>query len=122
MTNITQLELLYSQFINLTNEINKLIVEEDYETALSKVKDKDKLIKKLLLAKKTINFSDEELKKVNLIDKKISEENKKIIDSLKKLHSAVGTELEKIKHKIKINSAYETKQETNQGKLIDTFE
>ena len=122
MTEFKQLELVYNQFISLTNQINQLIADEDYQSASLKLSDKDKLIKKIFLTKKTINFTDEEKKKVELIDKQISEENQKLIESLEKDHQELAQKLNVTKKKVKINSAYEIRSKDKTGNLVDTSE
>ena len=47
MTDISQLELLYSQMDNLNKEIETLLEEEEYDLVMEKVNAKDELIKHL---------------------------------------------------------------------------
>lgn len=122
MTDFSQLKLMYNQFDNLSAQINQLIADEDYETADLKTKDKEKLIKKIFLAKKTVKFSEAEKEKIDLIDKKISEANHKLIASMEQAHRELAEELSKSKKKVKINSAYDITTKEKTGKLIDTSE
>lgn len=122
MTEFKQLELIYDQFASLTNQINQLIADENYEEATLRLVDKDKLIKKMFLTRKTINFTDEEQKKIELIDKQISVENQKLIESLEKDHRELAEKLNSTKKQVKMNSAYEIRTEEKIGDLVDTSE
>ncbi len=122
MTQFKDFEILYNQFLNLTSEINKIIEQEDYLLALEKLKHKDKLIKKIMNAEKTVKFSVEERQKIQLINEKLKEDEQNKITYLKKLHAEVGEELKKTRKKVKFNSAYTINTKKLKGKLIDTLE
>lgn len=122
MTEFKQLELIYEQFENLTNQINKLISDELYQEANLKLNEKDKLIKKIFLTKKTVKFTEEEEQKIQLLDKQISENNQNLIKSLTKEHKKLAEELNSTKKRVKVNSAYEISTKSRTGKLVDTSE
>lgn len=122
MTEFKQLELMYNHLSALTSQIKELINEEDYESAELKIKEKDKLIKKIFLARKTINFTDDEKNKIELIDKQISEDNHKFIEDLTQIHREIASELNKVNKKVRVNSAYEIRTTDEAGNLIDTIE
>ncbi|MDD3436855.1 MAG: hypothetical protein PHC64_06870 [Candidatus Gastranaerophilales bacterium] len=122
MTQFKDLELIYNEFSCLAEEINNLIDKEDYETAILKLKHKDKIIKKLLAARNTVDFTPEQRQKLNLMENKIKDNEHKILNSLKELQNEVGKELNVTKKKVKISSAYSIHAQEKQGRYIDISE
>lgn len=122
MTQFKQFELIYNQLTNLTEEISTLIAKEDYQTATLKVEYKDKLLKQLLNARKTIKFTAEEKQKLLLMEQKMKENVYEHIEPLKKLRDEIGKEIKTINKKIKINSAYTSQDSEQQGIFFDTSE
>lgn len=122
MTEFKDLELIYNQFFNLTDEISKMIKNEDYGSAISKLKDKDKLISKILSARKTVDFTEEQSQKLSEMEKIISENEHEILSSLEKLHDEVGEAIKMTKKKVKINSAYTMPSDKEQGRIVDFSE
>lgn len=122
MTQFSQLELIYNQFLNLLKEIDIFIENEEYEAAVDKLEHKDNLLKKLILTKKTVNFTPEEQQKIQLIEQEIREKEKKALDNLEKLQNDVAIELSSTKAKVKINSAYTIQSEAVESTFIDISE
>ena len=122
MTQFENIELIYRQYINLTKEINIMIQNEDYQKATEKLKDKDKLTKRLSVAKKTTKLTNEENQKLKEIEEKLIENNKRNIIYLKKLKQEVAEKLKKTKKQVKISSAYSLRPKKKQGRLIDVSE
>ena len=122
MTNFENLELIYNQFFNLADEINVMIENEDYSAAIVKLKYKDKLIKKFLTTKKTVELSIEDRRKLTLMEKKLNSKEQNNINFLSKLHKEVGEELKDTNKKLKMNTAYEIKAEHNSGVFVDLSE
>lgn len=122
MTQFKQLELIYNQFLNLIDEINTMIDEEDYTAAVAKLEHKTKLIKKIQLVKKTVNFNDEEMQKARLTEQKIRDKELNTLAFLEKHKNEVGEELKNIKKKVKVSTAYAIHSEENQGAIIDIVE
>lgn len=122
MTEFCDLELIYNQSINLTEEINTLIKQEDYISATLKMQDKIKLLKKIAIAKKTTNLSHEEKNKLQVIEQKLKEDNELNLTSLKAIQNELKEEIKKTKGKVKISSAYATETKTKQGTIIDISE
>lgn len=122
MTEFKDFELICNQYLNLITEISSMIAEEDYEKVLDKIEYKNELIQKLFLAKRTVQFTDGEREKTELMELKIREHEEKTLNSLEILHKEVGNELKKINKKVKINSAYTGQNEENQGVLINISE
>lgn len=122
MTKFSQLELIYNQFVNLSNELNTLIEDEEYDYVIEKLPHKDKLIKKLLNAKKTANLTKEENEKIELIEKSIREKETKTLNNLKKLQDELAIEIKATKSKVKIGSAYAIEPENEHGIMIDISE
>lgn len=122
MTQFEHLELLYNQFLNLIDEINSLIRNEEYESAVEKLEHKNKLINKIVIARKTVNFTDEQMKEASLIERNIEEKERESLIHLKKIQNEVGEEINNIKKKVKINAAYTIKIEEQQGDIVDILE
>lgn len=122
MTQFEHLELIYNQFLNLADEINALIEEEDYESVVDKLEHKDKLVKKILMARKTVNFTDEEIEKARLIEQKIRENENETLVLLTNLQNEIGEELLKTRKKIKMSTAYTVIPEESQGYMVDISE
>lgn len=122
MTKFSQLELIYNQFVNLSNELNTLIEDEEYDYVIEKLPQKDKLIKKLLNAKKTAVLTKEENEKIELIEKSIKENETKTLNNLKKLQDELAIEIKATKSKVKIGSAYAIEPENEHGIIIDISE
>ena len=122
MTEFAHIELIINQYFNLANEIDSLIEKEEYGAVVDKLDDKDSIIKKLFLAQKTVNFSEEEWEKLQSVEQKIREYEQKTIRSLEKLQSEAGEELKRTNKKVKINSAYDIRTEQNQGTMINYSE
>jgi hypothetical protein len=122
MTEFKDFEIIYNQFINLTNEIQKLIQKEDYKSADNKLELRDKIMRKISLAKKTVDFSKEENQKIQIMEQKIKEVYQINIENLKKHQIEIGEELNKTKKKVKISSAYSMSNNKKSGSIIDILE
>lgn len=122
MTQFAQLEMIYTQFVNLINEINIMIDNEEYDFAIQKLPQKDKLLKKLLNTKKTVNLTQEERQKIELIEQTIKEKETRTLNDLKKLQNEIAKEISSTKSKVKIGSAYALQAENDQGAIIDISE
>ena len=121
MTQFNQIELIYNQFLNLSNEIAVMIEKEEYDAATAKLESKDNLVKQLAMAKKTVKFSNEEKLKMQSIENVIQEKDKNMLEHLKKLRFEVADELKATKKKHKLSSAYERPID-KQGAIIDIEE
>lgn len=122
MTSFENLELLYNQFYNLADEIKSMIENENYKEAISKLGYKNKLIKKLITTKKTVDLTAVDKQKLLLMDEKLKEKEQNNITFLDKLRIEVSKELNETKGKLKINTAYEIKKENNSGRMVDFSE
>lgn len=121
MTQFSQIELIYNQLSNLLNEISSLIKDEEYSLASSKIQLKDKLVKQLAAAQKTVNFTAQEKTKMQTMEATIREQNDTMLADLQKLRTELAVEVKETKNKIKLNSAYEHPAERH-GNLIDISE
>lgn len=122
MTQFNDLELIYNQFFNLTEEINDMIDKEDYRSAVLELKHKDNLVKKLLMARKTVVVTDEQKQKLDLMEKRITDNEHKILIALEKLREEVGEAIKITKKKVKVSSAYSSYSHERQGSMIDISE
>jgi hypothetical protein len=122
MTQFKDLELLYKQFFNLTNEIASMVENEEIQAISEKLVHKERLIKKLANAKKTTKLSQEEIEKTDLMEKELREKEQANIDSLVKMRDEIGNELRTGRKKLKINTAYSATVTQNQGVFVDLEE
>jgi len=122
MTQFKDLELLYNQFSNLTDEISSMIELEEFELISNKVNYKERLMTRIANAKKTTKLTEEEQEKTLLMEKTLREKEHANIEALEKMQAAVGLELRKSRNKLKVNHAYETTSREKQGVFIDIEE
>lgn len=122
MTQFKNYELLCNQYFNIITEIASMIEQEEYEEVIGRMDYKDNFIKKLFLAKKTANFTQEENQKASLIEDKMKEFEEKTLASLMELQSKVGDELRTTNKQVKINSAYTISDGKEQGVLFNIDE
>lgn len=122
MTQFDQVEILFNQYLNLSKEIDALIQNEDYNEAANKVESMNKLVKKVYLAKKTVDLNDEQKQKFNLMQQQIQDAQNKQIELLTELHKQVGAELKNTNEKVKINNAYDNLPKKKSGSLVDVVE
>lgn len=122
MTHFNELELLYNQYLNLAGEIKDMIGQEEYEDALIRIPDQEKLIKKIFRAQKTVDFTPEQRQKFDVIQEKIRSDEKQILVKLISLKDETGIELRGTNQKIKINNAYSMTAEKASGVLINYTE
>lgn len=122
MTTFEDIKLLYTQFLNLSKEINLFIENEDYDSANIDIQRRNKLISRIINVKKTVVLKEREKEEIIQLEQRIIEDNKKLITALEEHKFEIGKELKDINKKVKINSAYEIKSGMGQGKLIDYSE
>lgn len=122
MTQFSQIELIYNQFLNLSNEIDAMIENEEYNLAAEKIELKNSLIKQLSNAKKTTQLNEEEKLKMQTIETSIKEKNDAWLNNLTKLKIQLASEVKTNKQKIKLNSAYDQLAPSGQGNMIDISE
>lgn len=122
MTNFEQVELLYNQFSNLSDEIRELAEKEDYVAAFERLGLKDNLTKELIRAKKTIKCSEDERKILQTTEKNLQEKDKENIRILTLIKEKMRAELNVTKKKVKMNSAYNNNPENQAGTFFDTIE
>lgn len=122
MTQFQQLELLCFQFYNLSDEIKKLIENEEYQAAINKLNDKETLLRKLVIAKKTVDITDDEKNDLDILEEKIRQKDKEIINFLANLKEEVKRELTITKNKVRVNTAYSQNNEKKTGTFLDFSE
>jgi hypothetical protein len=122
MTKFEQFELVYNQFVNMTNEIDSFINGGKYQIAAEKVKDGEILLKKMFNIKKTIELTDEEQQKILSMEKIIWDVHIERIKILKNIQEKLRTEIKSVKKKTKINSAYIKMAQDRRSILVDCSE
>lgn len=123
MTDFKEVERLYNRYFNIEDEIKNLIDEENYEEAISRIPDRDKLLKTLVTARKTVpNLSKEESLKIQSYDKLLKEKNNANIEFLKMHQAEIGNNLNSTRKKVKIGTAYSMQTTQKQGVFLDVTE
>lgn len=122
MTQFSQIELIYNQYLNLANEIADLIADEEYDATSAKLEHHDKLIKQLALAKITVKLTETEKLTMQAMETTIQEKTETILANLKKLRVELASEVKTTKEKVKLSSAYDAHADGRQGDLIDISE
>lgn len=122
MTTFEDIKLIYNQFLNLSEEINLMIEQEDYDEANIKIQHRNKLINRIINVKKTVVLKDHEKEQIMQLEQKIVNDNKKLIKGLEENKDEIGKELKDINKKVRINSAYDIKSGNDQGKIVDYSE
>lgn len=122
MTQFEQLKILYNQYSNLSDEITKLICDEDYDSIFAKMQYKENLMQKLVSAKNTTNLTEDEAKYAFLIEKELWAKEQNNIVLLSKLHKEIGETLKDTNKKVKINSAYNMVNNEKTGLFCDLSE
>lgn len=122
MTQFKDYELLCNQYFNIITEISSMVEEEAYEEVIEKMGYKDNFMKRLFLAKKTANFTEEENQRASLIEDKMKAFEEKTLAALMELHQKIGDELRTTNKQVKINSAYTISDGKEQGVLFNIEE
>lgn len=113
-----QLELLYKQILTTSNEVKKMIDNEDYESVLMQEKHKTQLVSKVSLVKKTVELSGEEKSAIENLKTQILKQEKENLDRMKILRDKTSLELHKENSKEKILNKYE-QIEYEKGSICD---
>lgn len=119
MTQFSQVELLYNQFLNLSDEIINLIQSDLPDDAMEKLEEKDKLFKKIINARKTLKCSNEEFERLSEIENRIKVKEQESIKYFTKLRQDIEEELQKTKQKTKVVFAYKKNSENETGNICD---
>lgn len=122
MTQFSQIELLFNQYLNLSKEIDKSIQDEDYFEAEEKIESRGKLVKKIYLAQKTAKLDEEQKQKFKSLTQQMEDIQNNQIKSLTQLREQTGIELKNTKGKVKINTAYDLSTTKIKGSLVDITE
>lgn len=107
MTTFENLELIYNEFLSVSDEVINLCVnKEDYDTAIDKIEQKNNAMKKLIIARKTSSLTEEEQAKINLLDEKIRQNEEHLLEFLKENKTKIKNEIDITKKRVRISSAY----------------
>ena len=121
MSQFDELKSLYKQFFNIADEITSMIDRDELNEAMSKIKYKDTLVKKFVLAKKTITIEESQKAEIIKLEEEFIKREKAVIEKLKTMQLEVSQELKKINKNLKVNNAY-TVQKEAQGSILDISE
>jgi len=122
MTQFESLELLYNQFNNLSDEIKDMVKNEEYSDLSTKLEDKDKLINKIMNARKTVIIADEDKSKLEAMDKQLMEKDRENLVFASQVHKELGDELKNANKHVKMNNAYEQLPEETSGVYVNLSE
>lgn len=122
MTQFSQLKLLYDQFFRLSDEVKSMIVNEEFNEAISVVQRKDNLIKNIVEIKKTLEITNEEKIEMEALEKELKEAELANINLLQDLQHEVAHQLGKTTKNLKLNNAYFSKNDKNSGSMLDFSE
>lgn len=113
-----QLKILYEQILNISNNVKISIDNEDYNETVLQEEYKAQLVSRVVLAKKTINLSTEEITIIEDLKKQILSIDKENIDRMQLLRDKTLTELKNLNSQNKIANKYEN-IETVEGSICD---
>ena len=99
--------LLYNQFLKLNELVNKLALENDYESIENLLKDKDELISKIISFEKTRVEDIKNDEELISFKRKLIELEKKNIELIKTLKNDIIKDLVQVKTAKKVLNAYE---------------
>lgn len=122
MTPFEQLKSLLNQFLNLADEVKLMLESEEYNEVISKLQYKDSLIAQLAIIKKNIKLDQEEENQIKIIESELQIKEKENIDLLEASSAQVAAELKKTNKNLKINSAYISRRDSQQGSMVDFSE
>lgn len=122
MTDFASIKLLYNRYSALCDEIKSLIDYEDYESVYEVIFEKDKLIKQIAAAKRTVVYKEGEEAEHALIENEVKNKDAGNIEHLKNLYNQIGSELKKTQKTVKVNNAYAKSQENKSGVFVDIEE
>ena len=120
MSQYDQLLLFYDRLLTIADEIEDMIKKELFDDILDKIQIHDKIFVQIKLAKKCSDLTEEQQTKIEQIEEKLKEKEKKNIEVLQSNMIEVKQELDKLKLQNKLKQAYSqdtTHQE--QGSIID---
>ncbi|MBR6127960.1 flagellar protein FliT [bacterium] len=124
MQDDNQYELLIMQYNQLKNgamDIAELIENEDYDTAITMIKSREKVLLNCKCMRRYLELNPTQQKEVDSLVDEIRELELKNIKKLEKNMDAVQSELTFSQKSQKIQNAYE-KNESAQGSIVNVEE
>lgn len=122
MTNLFDLQLLFNQFSNVLDEIDDLMENDYYDEAQLKIIQSNKLLNRIVLAKKTLVVTENEQIELEKLEQELFNKHKERLNFYQERKSELGIEIKKSGKKVKVSSAYDAVSNTTSGRLIDISE
>lgn len=122
MTNLVDLQLLFNQFSNLLDEMDDLIENNYYDEMQLKIIQSNKLLNKIVLAKKTLVLKDDERDELSNLEQSLLNKHQEKLSFYKERKSEIELEIKKSGKKVKVSSAYDARSQSTSGRLIDISE
>lgn len=122
MTKLVNLQLLFNQFSNLLDEIDDLIEEDYYDEAQLKIIQSNKLLNKIVLAKKTLDITENEKIELDNLEQELLNKHKERLNFYQKRKAELDVEIKKSGKKVKVSSAYDAISNASSGRLVDVSE
>ena len=113
-----QLMLRYNQLLNGTKDIEKMIDNEDYDTALSFVTKQRDIFVNCNNILKYLELTDDQREILNKVKQELTSLTLSNMEKINNYMANVQGELSKIKNLQKFQNAYENNLDTN-GSIID---
>ncbi|MBP7212026.1 hypothetical protein KBA27_04250 [bacterium] len=122
MTQFEQLKMLYKQLINISEEENQLVDKRNFDELNLRLNYKDKIVKQVVMLKKSIKFSPENIEELKCYEQKFKENEVRNIKKFTAIRNELGKKLNDTNQNIKLKSAYAKVKKENSGSMLDLSE
>lgn len=122
MTKLFDLQLLFNQFSSLLDEMDDLIENNYYDELQLKIIQSNKLLDRIVLAKKTLVLKDDEKDELSNLEWSLLKKHQEKLNFYKERKSELEIEIKNSGKKVKVSSAYDSVSKTSSGRLIDISE
>ncbi len=113
-----QIKLLYNQIFTVSNNVKLAIENNNYDEALNLEQYKSQLVSRVVLAKKTVQLSQDEKNVIEDLKNKILLQEKENLNKIQSLRDETFLELKKLNSQDKVSSKYE-QIEVEEGTICD---
>ena len=119
--NIEQLKILYKQLLELSSQIENMVKQENFQEAILLANQKDELINRCSLAKKSMKLSEEEMIDLKNFEDEILVKETANINFMREIHRKMKSKILDVNKKLKVNTAYSI-DEKKSGSIVDYSE
>ena len=113
-----QLMMLYNQLKNGAVEIARMLETEDYDSAITMIKQREAVFQNCVAIKRYLEFTPEQKKEADKLYNEIKELEQKNIQTLEQGMETVKAELARTQAVQKLNKAYGRNNE-DQGSIVN---